>query len=151
MDIRTSVGRQAQRGILMFARRVVRRLAQWQRPGRAAAARAVSCAMPLLKRAGRVEIVTMVNGKRSTSDLPGFDITRNLARHGINAELKTLPRGDDVGALRVHEVLPVELLRPGGGVPGEPHPRGRIAPRVAENHRLHGDDRGRAARLRRPQ
>lgn len=67
--------------------------------GGAAAARAVSCAMPLLKRAGRVEIVTMVNGKRSTSDLPGFDITRNLARHGVNAELKTLPRGDDVGAL----------------------------------------------------
>ena len=55
--------------------------------------------MPLLKRAGRVEIVTMVNGKRATSDLPGFDIARNLARHGINAELKTLPKGDDVGAL----------------------------------------------------
>ncbi len=67
--------------------------------GGAAAARAVACAMPLLKRAGRVEIVTMVNGKRATSDLPGFDIARNLARHGINAELKTLPKGDDVGAL----------------------------------------------------
>ncbi|MFO1114328.1 MAG: universal stress protein [Beijerinckiaceae bacterium] len=67
--------------------------------GGAAAARALTCAMPLLKRAGRVEVVTMVNGNRSTSDLPGFDVTRNLARHGIQAELKTLPRGDDVGSL----------------------------------------------------
>ncbi|MDE2362685.1 MAG: universal stress protein [Hyphomicrobiales bacterium] len=67
--------------------------------GGAAAARAVSCAMPILKRAGRVEVVTMINGQRATTDLPGFDITRNLARHGISAELKTLPRGDDVGAL----------------------------------------------------
>jgi nucleotide-binding universal stress UspA family protein len=67
--------------------------------GGAAAARALSCAMPLLKRAGRVEVVTMVNGHRATSDLPGFDVTRNLARHGIQAELKTLPRGEDVGAL----------------------------------------------------
>ncbi len=67
--------------------------------GGAAAARALSCAMPLLKRAGRVEVVTMIDPRRSVSDLPGFDVTRNLARHGISAELKTLPRGDDVGAL----------------------------------------------------
>ena len=67
--------------------------------GGAAAARADLRAMPFLKRAGRVEVVTMVNGNRSTSDLPGFDVTRNLARHGIQAELKTLPRGDDVGSL----------------------------------------------------
>lgn len=67
--------------------------------GGAAAARAVACAMPLFKRAGRVEVVTMVDGKRATSDLPGFDITRNLARHGINTDLKTLPKGEDVGAL----------------------------------------------------
>ena len=67
--------------------------------GGATAARALSAAMPILKRAGRVEIVTMVNGRKSTSDLPGFDIARNLARHGVAAELKTLPRGEDVGAL----------------------------------------------------
>ena len=67
--------------------------------GGAAAARALSSAMPILKRAGRVEVVTMVNGQRATADLPGFDVTRNLARHGVKAELKTLPRGEDVGAL----------------------------------------------------
>jgi nucleotide-binding universal stress UspA family protein len=67
--------------------------------GGAAAARALSAAMPLLKRAGRVEVVTMINGRNSVSDLPGFDIARNLARHGVAAELKTLPKGDDVGAL----------------------------------------------------
>ena len=38
-------------------------------------------------------------GTKGATDLPGFDVTRNLARHGISAELKTLPRGDDVGAL----------------------------------------------------
>jgi len=67
--------------------------------GGATAARALSCAMPVLKRAGRVEVVTMINGKRATSDLPGFDIARNLARHGVQADLKTLPKGEDVGAL----------------------------------------------------
>ena len=67
--------------------------------GGAAAARALAAAMPVLKRAGRVEIVTMLNGRKASTDLPGFDIARNLARHGIQAELKTLPKGEDDGAL----------------------------------------------------
>ncbi|MFV0281427.1 MAG: universal stress protein [Rhodoblastus sp.] len=81
------------RGPARFGRVIV----AWD--GGAAAARAVASAMPILKRAGSVEIVTMIDGKRARSDLPGFDITRNLARHGVNAQLKTLPRGEDVGAL----------------------------------------------------
>lgn len=66
--------------------------------GGAAAARAMGCAIPLLKRAGKVEVVTMTGG-RTGVDLPGVDVTRHLARHGISAELKLLPKGEDVGAL----------------------------------------------------
>ncbi|MDE2579441.1 MAG: universal stress protein [Hyphomicrobiales bacterium] len=67
--------------------------------GGAAAARSLGAAMPALKRAGRVEVVTMVDPRKSAGSLPGVDITRHLARHGVHAELKNLPKGDDVGAL----------------------------------------------------
>jgi nucleotide-binding universal stress UspA family protein len=64
--------------------------------GSRASARAVADAMPLLKIASRVEVVTVTNG-RSEVDLPGFNIARHLARHGINVELRRLVAGMDVG------------------------------------------------------
>ena len=66
--------------------------------GGAPATRALGAAMPLLRRAKVVEVVTMAGGPRSGVDLPGFDITQHLSRHAIPATLKILPKSDDVGA-----------------------------------------------------
>ncbi len=53
------------------------------------AGRAVFAAMPFLTRAERVQIVTVATGaKRGPSHL---DIARNLAWHGINAQVKEIP------------------------------------------------------------
>ncbi len=53
------------------------------------AGRAVFAAMPFLARAKRVQIVTVTTGaKRGPSHL---DIARNLAWHGINAQIKEIP------------------------------------------------------------
>lgn len=67
--------------------------------GGAVAARALAGAMPMLQRAGRVEVVTVAKKGQDIDVVPGFDITRHLARHGINAELKQLPPTDDIGAI----------------------------------------------------
>ncbi len=65
--------------------------------GGLAAARAVADALPLLKRAGRVEVVTIASKNVPGDELPGFNITRHLARHGISATLKKLPGAEDIG------------------------------------------------------
>ena len=66
--------------------------------GGLAAARAVADALPLLKRAGRVEVVSIAGKGLPAEELPGFNITRHLSRHGISATLKKLPPAEDVGA-----------------------------------------------------
>jgi nucleotide-binding universal stress UspA family protein len=63
--------------------------------GGLAAARAVGDAMPLLTRAGKVEVVTIASRRVDENALPGFDITQHLARHGVQAELKRLPDADE--------------------------------------------------------
>ena len=61
------------------------------------AARAIAGSIDLLKRAGRVEVVSIADRNASHDDLPGFNITRHLTRHGISATLKKLPAAQDVG------------------------------------------------------
>lgn len=62
------------------------------------AARAIAGAMPLLKRAKRAQVVSIVEPKkRDAIDLPGFNITRHLARHGVAAELKRVTTELDPG------------------------------------------------------
>ena len=61
------------------------------------AARAVAGSIDLLKRAGKVEVVTIAGRNTSHDDLPGFNITRHLTRHGVSATLKKLPAAQDVG------------------------------------------------------
>jgi nucleotide-binding universal stress UspA family protein len=61
------------------------------------AARAIAGAMPLLRRSGKIEVVRMSEKKESPEELPGFNITRHLARHGVNATLTNLPPAKDVG------------------------------------------------------
>lgn len=66
--------------------------------GGMAAARAVADALPLLKRAGRVDVVSILPKGQAADELPGFNITRHLARHDIAANLKTLPYTDETAA-----------------------------------------------------
>ena len=62
------------------------------------AARALAAAMPLLERARRVEVVTIAPSDAPVDELPGFNITRHLARHGVPVELRQLAPADDVAA-----------------------------------------------------
>lgn len=62
------------------------------------AARALAGALPLLSRANSVEVVRLSRERDQDDELPGFNIARHLARHGINATVRKLPSADDVGA-----------------------------------------------------
>ncbi len=66
--------------------------------GGVAAARALAGALPLLTRASGVEVVTIARDREPAAELPGFNIARHLARHGVAATLRTLPPSVDVGA-----------------------------------------------------
>jgi nucleotide-binding universal stress UspA family protein len=66
--------------------------------GGLAAARALAEATPLLEKAKRVEVVGLRKDDAAAPELPGFNITRHLARHGVQATLTTLPPAADVGA-----------------------------------------------------
>ena len=61
-------------------------------------ARAVAGSIDILKRAGKVEVVTIAGRNLPNEELPGFNITRHLTRHGISATLKKLPAAQDIGA-----------------------------------------------------
>jgi nucleotide-binding universal stress UspA family protein len=62
------------------------------------AARSIAGAMPLLRRAKIAQVVSIVEPKkRDAVDLPGFNITRHLARHGVAAELKRITTNLDPG------------------------------------------------------
>jgi len=57
--------------------------------GSRSAARAAGDAMPLLQRAGTVEVVIVAEHGKST-ETPGADIARHLARHGVKVEVKAI-------------------------------------------------------------
>ena len=68
--------------------------------GGRAAARTIGDAMPLLQRAGRVEVVIVTNESGKQDQIEGADIGTHLARHGLNVEVKRIPLGDiDVAAM----------------------------------------------------
>ena len=62
------------------------------------AARAIADMMDVLKRAGTVEVVSVAGRNLPNEELPGFNITRHLSRHGISATLKKLPASEDIGS-----------------------------------------------------
>ena len=62
--------------------------------GSRAAARAIADAMPLLDRAGRVEIVIIANEHGKQDEIEGADMGAHLARHGLNVEVKRTVLGD---------------------------------------------------------
>ena len=70
--------------------------------GGRAAARAIGDAMPLLQRAGRVEVVIVTNESGKQDQIEGADIGTHLARHGLNVEVKRIPLGDVAAMLLSH-------------------------------------------------
>jgi nucleotide-binding universal stress UspA family protein len=62
--------------------------------GSLTAARAVGDAMPLLRRAKNVEVVTVSDDKGKGDEIPGADLGKHLARHGLKVEVNKIPAGD---------------------------------------------------------
>jgi nucleotide-binding universal stress UspA family protein len=79
------------------ARRVV---VAWDGSGRAA--RALKDAMPLLRAAEAVEVVSVVGEKDLSKAVPGAEVAPHLARHGVTATVKDLvaKQGDVAETLR---------------------------------------------------
>ena len=62
--------------------------------GSRAAARAIGDALPLLERAGRVEVAIVANERGKQDEIAGADIGQHLARRGLNVEIKRTVAGD---------------------------------------------------------
>jgi nucleotide-binding universal stress UspA family protein len=62
--------------------------------GSRAAARAIADAMPLLGKAGRVEVVIVANERGKKDEIEGADMGAHLARHGLNVEVTRTALGD---------------------------------------------------------
>jgi nucleotide-binding universal stress UspA family protein len=56
------------------------------------AARAIADAMPLLSRAGQVDVVIVEQAK--SDEVPGADVAQHLARHGLKVTVQRIARGD---------------------------------------------------------
>jgi len=58
------------------------------------AARAIGDALPLLAKAGRVEIVIITNERGKEHEIEGADMGQHLARHGLNVEVHRIVGGN---------------------------------------------------------
>jgi nucleotide-binding universal stress UspA family protein len=58
------------------------------------AVRAIADAMPLLERAGNVEVVIVANERGKREEIDGADMGQHLARHGLNVEVRRITRDD---------------------------------------------------------
>jgi nucleotide-binding universal stress UspA family protein len=68
------------------------------------AARAINDAMPLLEKAGKVEVVIVANERGKQDEIEGADIGQHLARHGLKVDVKRIAGGhiDVAAALLSH-------------------------------------------------
>jgi nucleotide-binding universal stress UspA family protein len=68
------------------------------------AARAIADAMPLLEKAGRVEIVIIANERGKQDEIEGADMGQHLARHGLKVDVHRIAGGhiDVADALLSH-------------------------------------------------
>ena len=62
--------------------------------GSRAAARAIADSIPLLAKAGRVEVVIVTNERGKQDEIEGADMGEHLARHGLNVDVKRTALGD---------------------------------------------------------
>jgi nucleotide-binding universal stress UspA family protein len=54
------------------------------------AARATADAMPFLRKAKRIQIITVAEANKVTEDLPGAEIAQHLSRHGLSVQTKRI-------------------------------------------------------------
>lgn len=59
-----------------------------------AATRAIADAMPLLERAGEVELVTIATERGKQIEITGIDMGHHLARHGLKVQVHRIVRGE---------------------------------------------------------
>lgn len=72
--------------------------------GSKAASRAVASALPFLKAASEVEVVSFVGEKDLSRSVAGADLAVALVRHGVNVAAKDLPAGRDVAERLLEQV-----------------------------------------------
>jgi len=72
--------------------------------GSRAAARAIADAIPLLERAGSVQVVIVASERGKYDQIEGADMGLHLARHGVKVEVTRIARGkiDVADALLSH-------------------------------------------------
>jgi nucleotide-binding universal stress UspA family protein len=58
------------------------------------AARAIGDAVPLLTRAKAVDVLIVATDQGKKDEIPGADMGRHLARHGLNVDVKRIVAGD---------------------------------------------------------
>jgi nucleotide-binding universal stress UspA family protein len=58
------------------------------------ATRAIADAMPLLERAGQVELVIVANERGKQDEIPGADMGQHLARHGLKVDVNRITEGN---------------------------------------------------------
>jgi nucleotide-binding universal stress UspA family protein len=69
------------------------------------AARAIADAMPILEKAGRVEVVIVTNERGKQDEIEGADMGQHLARHDLKVDVKRIPGGNiDVAAALLSHV-----------------------------------------------
>jgi nucleotide-binding universal stress UspA family protein len=75
--------------------------------GSAKAARALNDALPLLRAAEQVELVSVTGEKDLENSVPGAEIAPHLTHHGVNVNVLNLPalHGDVAETLRNHATL----------------------------------------------
>lgn len=75
--------------------------------GSAKATRALNDALPLLRPASQVELISVIGEKDLAHTVPGAEIAPHLARHGVNVNVLALPahNGDVAETLRNHARL----------------------------------------------
>jgi nucleotide-binding universal stress UspA family protein len=80
-------------------------LVSWD--GGRAATRAVAEARPFLERAKQVEVVVIESGKVDPAAVPGADLARHLARHGLKVELRRIVQaeGQEIASTIQNEVF----------------------------------------------
>ncbi|MGA8610150.1 MAG: universal stress protein [Xanthobacteraceae bacterium] len=66
--------------------------------GSRAAVRAIADAMPLLERAGNIEVVSVISERGKRVELQGTDMGLHLARHGLKVEVTRIPHHIDAAA-----------------------------------------------------
>jgi nucleotide-binding universal stress UspA family protein len=70
------------------------------------ATRAIADAVPLLQRAGKIDIVVVSGERGKAGDLAGRRMAAHLARHGVTVEIKRIPAGGSEvqNAIQAHVV-----------------------------------------------